>query len=33
MGLDYWNPNRVVNFRDLGEFINLITDYKVLPIL
>ena len=32
MGLDYWNPDQVVNFRDVGEFINLIAGANLLPI-
>ena len=30
-GLDYTNPDAAVNFRDVGEFINLIAAERVLP--
>ena len=29
--LDYTNPNAAVNFRDAGEFINLISGQEILP--
>jgi len=32
MGLDYWNPNQVVNFRDVGEFINMISGKILMPV-
>lgn len=32
MGLDYWNPKQVVNFRDIGEFVNLISEKEMLPV-
>lgn len=31
MSLDYWNPDKVVNFRDVGEFVNLIAGAELLP--
>ncbi|MBN2354561.1 tyrosine-protein phosphatase [candidate division KSB1 bacterium] len=31
MALDYWNPDKVVNFRDVGGFINLIADRDLMP--
>jgi protein-tyrosine phosphatase len=32
MGLDYWNPEQVVNFRDVGEFVNMIAGADLLPV-
>jgi len=31
-GLDYWNAKQVVNFRDIGEFVNLIAGADLLPV-
>ena len=32
MALDYWDPNQVVNFRDVGEFVSMIASREVLPV-
>lgn len=32
VNLDYTDPQRVVNFRDVGEFINLIANRQLLPV-
>ena len=32
MALDYTNPEKVVNFRDVGEFVNVIADAPLMPL-
>ena len=32
MGLDYWNPDENVNFRDVGDFINLIAGEEIMQV-